>query len=513
MAAADAPQIEVANKGLLTAAVMTAMVMQILDTTIANVALPHMRASLGATQDNINWVLTSYILASAITIPATGWLADRIGARNLLLLSVALFMGASALCGLATSLAEMVLFRTFQGIAGAFIGPLVQTVMLDINRPSRHPRAMSVYGMGVMIGPIAGPVLGGWLTEDFDWRWVFFVNVPIGAACLAALWFLLPRVPTRKRPFDLTGWLLIALALGALQLLLDRGETIDWFDAAEAWIYLGVMISAGWAFAVHIATSKQPLFPLPMLRNRNLVTGAGFMIVVGMTALAVMALLPPMLQTVFGYPVIDTGLLLAARGFGVLLTMFVAGRIVGKVDTRLIVATGFLITAGSLWMMTGWTIQMDWKPFVISGFIQGLGLGFIFVPLNVISFATLEPQYRTDGAGLFNLARNIGSSIGIAIVSMLFARNLQVSHAHLVEHVTPYNLPVDPSQLSAYGRVGEAGMAMLDNMVNQQAAMLSYLDDFRFMMIVVLAAMPLLLLLKKPAHKGPGEEPLPAMVE
>ncbi len=508
----DEPEVAVRSKGLLTAAVMFAMVMQILDTTIANVALPHMQASLGATQESVTWVLTSYILASAVAIPATGWLADRLGARNLLLLSVFFFVIASALCGIAPSLGAMVLFRTLQGIAGAFIGPLVQTVMLDINRPSEHARAMSVYGMGIMIGPILGPVLGGLLTEQFDWRWVFFVNVPIGAACLFALWLLLPRMPTKKRRFDLTGWMLIAAALAAFQLMLDRGQTVDWFESAETWIYTGIMLSGAWMFCVHLATKKEPLFPIEMLRDRNLMTGTLFMVIVGATALSGMTLMPPMLQGIYGYPVIETGLLLAARGVGVLITMFIAGRVTRFVDTRLLVGTGMGITAFSLWMMSGWTVVMDWRPFVLSGFVQGLGLGFVFVPLNVISFATLPPQYRTDAAGLFNLARNIGSSVGISAVTVLLARNIQINHAELGERLTSYNLPVDPDQLSAYGVVGESALAAANTIVNREAAMMAYINDFWIMMLVVLATIPLLALLRKPAPRA-ADEPLPPVVE
>lgn len=511
MSGEDKAQVEVSYKGLLTVVVMAAMVMQVLDTTIANVALPHMQASLSATQDSISWVLTSYILASAIAIPLTGWLSDRIGIRTLFLWSVTIFVVASALCGVAVNLPEMVLFRLLQGLGGAFLGPLAQTIMLDINKPSQHPKAMSVYGMGIMVGPIAGPILGGWLTENFGWRWVFFVNLPIGIGCLVGLWFLLPRVHTKRRDFDLIGWALIALGLGALQLMLDRGQHVDWFSSTEIWLEAGVAVSALWMFVVHIATSKKPLFPLPMLRDRNLMVGAFFMFVMGLVVYAAMALLPPMLQTLFDYPVLDTGVLLAARGVGVLITMAIAGRIMGLTDTRLIVGSGFLITAASLWMMTGWSLNMDWRPVVLSGFIQGLGLGLIFVPLNVLSFATLPPQYRTDGASLFNLARNIGSSIGITVVTALLARNIQVSHADLAAKITPYNLAIDPGLTSAIGAPGDTIMAGLDAMVNRQAAMIAYLNDFKFMMIATVITLPLLLLIRKPQRKA-GEPP-PLLVE
>jgi DHA2 family multidrug resistance protein len=502
MAGGDRPQIEVTHKGLLTVAVMAAMVMQVLDTTIANVALPHMQASLGATQDSVSWVLTSYIVASAIAIPLTGWLSDRIGTRPLFLLSVVIFVIASALCGLATSLPAMVAFRLLQGIGGAFLGPLAQSIMLDINRPSEHGKAMSIYGMGIMVGPITGPILGGWLTENFDWRWVFFVNLPVGLACLTGLWLLLPRVTTTRRSFDLVGWALIAITLGAFQLMLDRGQHVDWFNATEIWIEAGLAASALWMFCVHIATVRAPLFPLPMLRDRNLLVGSLFMFVLGMVPMAAMALLPPMLQSLFNYPVLDTGELLATRGIGVMVTMALAGRLIGIVDARVLVGVGLLIMASSLWMMTGWSLEMDWQPVVLSGIVQGVGLGFIFVPLNVLAFGTLPPQYRTDGASLFNLARNTGSSVGIAVVTVMLARNIQISHADLAAHVTPYNLALDPTLLRVAGSIGQGAMAAVDGMVSQQAAMIAYLDDFRLMMFATLAALPLLLLIRRARRGG-----------
>ena len=301
----------VRNKGLLTFGVMLATIIQILDTTIANVALPHMQTSLGATADTITWVLTSYIVASAIAIPITGWVSDRIGSRNLFLISIVGFVIASALCGAAQSLEQMVLFRILQGIAAAFMNPLSQTVMLDINRPQDQQKAMAVWGMGIMIGPILGPVLGGWLTENFNWRWVFYVNLPLGAICLVILWWLLPSRPVRKRAFDVFGFSLLAIGIGALQLMLDRGQHADWFSSTEIWIETLVAGTALWMFVVHMATGRNPMFERSLWRNRNLVTALAFMQVVGVVMMATMALLPPMLQSLYGYPVIDTGLLLA----------------------------------------------------------------------------------------------------------------------------------------------------------------------------------------------------------
>ncbi len=501
----DRAQLVTPHKALLTVAIMAAMVMQVLDTTITNVSLPHMKSSLGASDETIAWVLTSYILASAIAIPITGWLADRFGTRRLFLGSVGLFVLASMLCGIAQNLPEMVLFRTIQGIGGAFLGPLAQSLMLDINKPSEQARAMSVYGMGVMVGPIMGPIVGGWLTEAMDWRWCFYVNVPVGIACLAGLFFLLPEKPLRERDFDIPGFALLAVGLASLQLMLDRGQNQDWFSSTEIWIEAGVALSALWMFGVHLVTARKPLFPPELLADRNFVTGAIFMFIIGMIMLAVLAVLPSLLEGIYGYPVTDTGVILAARGVGVLITMSMAGKLMSYVDARIMVAGGFIVSATSLWMMTGWTIDQGWQPIVISGVIQGLGIGFVFVPLQVLAFGTLPPSYRTEGAAVLNLTRNIGSSIGIAIVMALLARNIQVSHEDLAAHVTSTALPLDLANLTLLGNYGTAALAMIDSAVNQQAAMIAYLDDFWLMAIACFAAAPMALFLRKPKPRTPGE--------
>lgn len=508
----DRPNVEVRHRGLLMAAIMAATVMQILDTTIANVALPHMQASLGATQESINWVLTSYIVASAVAMPISGWLSNHLGVRRLLLLSVAGFTLSSILCGMALNLPAMVAFRLLQGVAGAFIAPLAQTVLLDINAPSRHAKAMAIYGSGIMIGPIVGPVLGGWLTENFDWRWVFYVNLPVGLLCLAGLWVLLPKQqPSTRRGFDALGWAFIALGICGLQLMLDRGAHVDWFASTEIWVEAAIALSGFWMFGVHMFTSSRPLFPRAMLSDRNMITSAAFMFVMGVVMMAAMALLPPLLQGLLGYPVLEAGELLAARGIGIVVTMGITGRLMGAVDPRLLVASGFSIMAFSLWLMTGWTLQMGAAPIVISGVVQGMGLGLVFLPLNLISFATLPPEYRTDGASLLNLARNIGASIGIAIIAALLSRNIQVSHSDLAAEITPYNLPVDPDTLSRLSGLGTSAMQLLDAAVNREAAMIAYLDDFWVMMIATILTVPLAAFLQKPApRKG---EPPPMMLD
>jgi DHA2 family multidrug resistance protein len=497
---------------LLTIAIMMAVLLQVLDTTIANVALPHMMASMSATQETINWVLTSYIVASAIAIPITGWLADRVGRKRLFVWSVVAFTVASVMCAMAQNLPEMVVFRALQGVSGAFLVPIAQAVMFDINPPHKHARAMAMFGMGIMIGPILGPVLGGWLTENFSWRWVFLVNLPVGILCTVMLIRYMPKGEVKRRTFDLFGFALLALSLGGLQMMLDRGQQLDWFQSWEVWLEMALCISCAWMFVVHLVTAKQPLFDPKMFADRNFAFSLFFMVVTGVLLLAGLALLPPLLQRLYGYSVLDSGFLTAPRGIGTLISMMMAGRLTGKVDARILIFTGIGCLALSLWQMSAFTLVMGSRPIIVSGVVQGLGLGFIFVPLQALAFASLPPSYRTTGASLLNLSRNIGGSVGISLVTSLLARNLQVSHSDLASSVTAATMPAaDPSIFNRLGQYGDAAAAMLNAEINRQSLMIAYLDDFHAMMLITLAAMPLVWLLR-PAKRGGGGGP-PAIAD
>ena len=500
----DIAQLPVRNHFLLIVGVMTASLLQVLDITIANVAIPHMQSTLGATPDTISWVLTSYIIASAVAMPITGWLADRIGSRRLFLISVTVFVGASMLCGLAQNLEEMVLFRAIQGVGGAFIAPLSQSSLLDTTRPSRQPQIIALWGMGVMIGPILGPVLGGWLTEVASWRWVFFVNVPVGALCLVILFAELPTHPVRRRRFDLFGFAMLGTALAALQLLLDRGNVLDWFTSLEIWFWLGLCVSASWVAVIHLATAKEPLFDRRLFADVNFTVSLVFMVVVGAVMFATMALLPPMLQGLFNYDVIDTGMVLMPRGVGVLISMQLSGLLMRRgVDARWLVTVGFLLGAWSLYEMAGWNLEADRWHFVTTGLFQGLSIGLVFIPLNATAFATLPPQLRTDGSSLLNLTRSVGSSIGISIVMTLLARNLQRSHEELGAQITPQiSSMLDLSTLDRFQQYGRAALTLVDAEVNRQAAMIAYLNDFYLMMWLSLAAVPLVLLMRRSPRYG-----------
>jgi len=501
---ADVAQLPVRNHLLLIIGVMIASLLQVLDITIANVAIPHMQSSLGASPESISWVLTSYIIASAVAMPITGWLADRVGSRRLFLASVIMFVVASMLCGVAQNLEEMVLFRALQGVGGAFIAPLSQSSLLDTTRPSRQPQMIALWGMGVMIGPIAGPVLGGWLTEMASWRWVFIVNVPVGILCIAILVAELPSRPVVKRRFDLFGFSAIAIGLASLQLLLDRGNVLDWFTAKENWLWAFLAISSLWVALIHLVSAREPLFDRRLFKDRNFAVALLFMIVVGIVMFATMALMPMMLQGLFGYDVIDTGLVLMPRGVGVLISMQISGLLMRKgVDARWLVASGFLICTWSLYAMSLWSLEADRYHFVVTGLIQGLGIGLVFIPLNATAFATLPPQLRTDGSSLLNLTRSIGSSIGISLATTLLTRSIQRNHSQMAEHVGPQlSQMFDFTSIDRYLRWSKAVLSVADGMVNRQAAMIGYINDFRMMMWLSLAAVPLVLVMRRSPRYG-----------
>jgi DHA2 family multidrug resistance protein len=499
----DAP-----NRGLITLSVMLASIMQALDNTIANVALPRIQGSLSATQDQMAWVLTSYIVAAAIMTPLSGWLAGQIGRKRVFLWSVAGFTMASALCGLAQSLPEIVAARVLQGMCGAALIPMSQAVLLDINAPEHHARAMAVWVMGVTVGPILGPALGGWLTENYNWRWVFYINVPFGVLSFLGISLFMAETPVRRSAFDFFGFAALSCGIGALQLMLDRGQLLDWWSSTEIVVEAVVSGLGFYLFVVHmLTTAKTPFVSPALFKDRNFVTGNFFIFIVGVVLFATLALLPPLLQDLLGYPVVLTGLVTAPRGIGTLAAMFIVGRLMGKVDARIIIAAGFALTAVSLWQMTGFYLQMDTSEVIWSGLAQGLGTGFVYVPLAAVTFATLAPQYRNEGTALFSLVRNVGSSIGISAVVTLLTRNAQILHARLAEHVTPYTDGLSASLPG--GLDSTTGLAAANAVVTGQSAMMAYNNDFMLMLVLTVAAIPLVVLLRTPRRRRAADaEPL-----
>ena len=481
------------RRTLITVSVMLASIMSALDTTIANVALPRIQGSVSATQDQMAWVLTSYIVAAAIMTPLSGWLAGRIGRKKVFLYSVAGFTVASMLCGVAQTLPQIVLARLIQGLCGAALIPLSQAVLLDINPPERHARAMAVWVMGATLGPIVGPALGGWLTENYNWRWVFYINVPFGILAFLGILSFLAETASRKSRFDFLGFAALSVAIASLQIMLDRGQLKDWFSSMEIWLEAIVAAVAFYWFVIHMLTTTEQRFVSPALfKDRNFLTGNVFIFLVGAVLYATLALLPPLLQDLLNYPVVTTGLVTAPRGAGTLAAMFIVGRLMGKVDIRLIIAAGFSMAAAASWQMTGFDVQMDSSKVVWSGVLQGLGTGFVYVPLAAAAFATLTPALRNEGTAIFSLTRNLGSSIGISVVNTLLTRNTQIVHAMLGEHVSRYS-PVLRAQMPG----GLRTLAGLNATVTEQAAMIAYNNDFKLMMVLSLAAIPLVLLLRK----------------
>jgi DHA2 family multidrug resistance protein len=496
----DETRAPVANRGAITASIMLATFMQGVDTTIANVALPHMQGSFSAAQDQISWVVTSYIVAAAIMTPLTGWLAGRFGIKYVFFISVVGFTVASALCGVATSLAQMVIYRLLQGVCGAALVPLSQSVLLQINPPHRHAQAMSVWGMGVILGPIIGPALGGWLTDEYNWRWVFFINVPAGVLAAAGiLIFIRETRHGRREGFDFFGFATLSLAIGAFQMLLDRGELKDWFGSPEICVEAAISGLALYLFIVHTATATDRSFlNRDLLRDTNCIIGTVMMFLIGIPLYGTMTLLPTMLQDLMNYPVMTTGLVTAPRGVGTMIAMLLVARLIGRVDIRLIILTGLLVTAVAMWEMTGFSLYMGMGPIIVTGVMQGFGLGFVFTPLSTVTFSTLPRQLLTQGTAIFSLMRNIGGSVGIAIVEALLAENTQIVHSRLIEHLRPDN-PLAQSQLaSPYSLTDPSGIAALNAMATRQAAMVAYIDNFKLMMIMVIAGVPLVLLLRRP---------------
>ncbi|KRB42531.1 DHA2 family efflux MFS transporter permease subunit [Phenylobacterium sp. Root700] len=492
---------DAANRVAITVSIMLATVMNSLDTTIANVALPHIQGSVSASADQITWVLTSYIVAATIMTPLTGFLADRLGRKMVFLISIAGFTIASMLCGVAASLFEIVLFRLLQGLFGAALIPLSQAVLLDINPPEKHGQAMAVWGAAAVLGPILGPGLGGWLTDNLDWRWVFFINLPIGILAFGGVFlFLSEKKGEEKRPFDMLGFASLALTIGAFQMMLDRGPGQDWFAATEIWIYLIVAIIAAWIFGVQLATAAKPFVARALLADSNFITCCVFGFFVGILLYSTLALLPPMMQNLLGYPVAFTGLVSMPRGIGSFIAMFAVGQLIGRVNIKLILLAGLSISAISLWQMTHFSLGMDTDLIIVSGFLSGVGTGLIFVPLSTIAFAKVASQYRAEGAGLFTLVRNIGSSAGISIMQARFITGIETHHAVLVEHARPDNPLYQAYAPTVFQTQG--AIAGLNNLITRQASMLSYIDDFRLMLVITVLCAPLILLMRTPKATG-----------
>ncbi|WP_407276613.1 DHA2 family efflux MFS transporter permease subunit [Halothiobacillus sp. DCM-1] len=496
---------------MITVAVMSATIMQVLDTTIASVALPYMAGDLGASPDQISWVLTSYLVASAIVMPLTGYFTDKLGQREYLLISIAWFVIASALCGLAESLPQIIFFRVLQGLAGAALVPLSQAIMVQVFPAEQRGKAMAIWGIGVMVGPILGPTIGGWITETINWRWTFYINLPVGLFALAIVGRFAPRLPKKpERGMDWWGFTLLGLAIGGLQFVLDRGNQDDWFSSTGI---VTVTAIAGVATLLFLWLSmipgRRPVFSLEIFRDRNFTLANLVMLLMGLGMFGAIYVQPLMLEREMDYPILTTGMTLAPRGIASMVAMMIVGRIIGKVDIRLIIATGIVLSLVGSWGMTQYNLEVNTWQIIWPLLFQGAGIGMIFVPLSTVAFSTLAPQFAAEAAGLYSLIRTVGSSIGISIVATLVSRHAQIAWNQLGGGITLDN-PLAWQYLAPLHLTPNSpqGAAILASTLTSQANMLSYHDAFVLILISFLLMLPVVLLFRPARRSGAAKAPV-----
>lgn len=507
-ATADADYVPTKHPWLLLCTMMLTTVMVALDSTIANVVLPHMQGSLSASQDQIAWVLTSYIVATAIFIPPTGYLAARLGRQRMLAGCVAGFLAASMMCGTATSLPEMVAYRFLQGAFGAGMAPLGQALVMDSFPREKHGQVLSLWGVGAMLGPILGPTLGGYLTEALNWRWVFYINVPICAVALLGIWKTVPQVRTRSDvPFDMFGFALLSLALAAVQLMLDRGHSLNWFSSTEIVVEATVAGLCFYLFLVHMFTARAPFIEPRLFRDRNLVVGLLLIAVVSMVMMAQMALLPSFLQQLMHIPVDTVGMMLMPRGLASMVGMVLTSRLIGRVDQRAMMICGMVAFGLSTYEMATINLYVDNFTIVRIGLMQGFAMAFVVSPLSIAAFSTLSPDLRTESASMFALMRNIGGSVGVSVLFTRVAQLTQAGHARLGENITAFSDPLPP----AWQWGTTAGAMTLDGEIVRQAASIAYVNTFLMMAMLALLAAPLCLLFRQPARQA-GTQPLGSLI-
>jgi DHA2 family multidrug resistance protein len=485
----------VSSRWLLGTAMMLSTLLYTIDTTIVNVALPHMQGSLQATQDQAAWVVTSYIVVSAIATPLAGWLGMRYGLRLVLSLAIIGFTLSSALCGLATDIAQMVGFRMAQGVCGAALVPLSQVVLMRGFPVASHGRVMAWWGTGIMVGPVIGPTLGGWLTDTLSWRWAFLINVPVGIVAWLGLMAAMSRDESDgHRPFDVTGFVLLSLALGMFQLMLDRGETKGWFESTEILAYAFFAALALYMFLVHALSSRHPFVDIHLFRDRNFTVSLVIMFAIGLALIAPSVLLPSFLQQLQGYTPTQAGTMMAARGAASIVAMQVVSRLGALIGPRPTMAIGVVAAALSLLMMGQFSVDTPAYAIVWAGALQGFGVPLVFMPLLLVGFATLPRRAQTEAGSLMTLLRNVGSSIGVSVAVALLARSAQTNQSYLVEHFTAYST----TRWQAVGVVPAADSATsaLVAEIGRQAAGIAYANDFYVLAASTLLTLPLVFLLR-----------------
>jgi len=498
-----------ANPWMIAASVMLATFMVVLDSSVANVALPHIAGNLSASTDESTWVLTSYLVANAIMLPASGWIARRIGRKRLLLLSILLFTAASLLCGMALTMPMLIVARVLQGMGGGGMQPLAQSILLESFPPRQHGTAMAVYGVGVIVAPVIGPTLGGWITDSYSWRWIFYINLPIGILALIMVNLYVEDPPYLRDKFkgaiDYLGFGLLALWLGTLQLVLDKGQESDWFEAP--WICWTAAISmlALVCFIVRELADPEPIVQLRIFRDRNFAVGTLITCMYGFVLYAATAMLPLFLQTLMGYSALQSGLSVSPRGIGAMASMIAVGVLVRRIDARLLMAFGFVLLGYSTWILGNISLQIGMSSVVVPNVMNGFAMGFIFVPLTTITLSRLCKQEMGNATGIFNLMRNIGGSIGIASVMAMMVRGAQTHQTTLAADA---GSPLASSfvrglqaRLFSQGTdmvtAHQKALGALYRSVQQQSSLLAYADNFRLIAILAFACLPLLLLFQQ----------------
>jgi DHA2 family multidrug resistance protein len=492
----------VKNRGWITAVVMAAAIMQIVDTTIVTIAMPHMMGSLSATSDQISWVLTSYLISSGIFMPLTGYFTDRIGRKRYLLISIVGFVIASVLCGLSTTLQEVVAFRLLQGVAGAGLAPSAQAILVTVYPKEKHGRAMAIFGLGAMIGPILGPTLGGLLTQWLSWRWTFFINVPVGILAFIGAWLFIPDTERKERRMDWLGFGYLALAVGCLQFMLDRGTRYDWFSSHVIQI-LGILSVVGFALLIShcLKLGKRAVFDIRLFANRNFgfstLTFAMFMF----SMYGSLTLLPQLLENLYNFPVLTTGLILAPRGLAAIPGMLLVGRYVNRVGAKPFIFCGTLLVAFGTYVTTEYNLTTGIWFLIWPQLLRGFGVGMTFVPLSTLAFSMLRQEDNAEAAGMRQLGRTIGASMGAALSSAIITRMAQVSFNQIGGKVNPSNPALANFLHHIHMHLNATSAAIIGAIVGRQAEMRAYLDSFLVLGLSVLFTLPLLFAMKDIKYK------------
>jgi DHA2 family multidrug resistance protein len=498
---------------LVALGVMLATFMQVLDTSIANIALPHIAGSLSSTPDEATWVLTSYLVSNAIILPMTGWLGNHFGRKRVFISCIAMFTFSSVLCGMAVNLPMLIAARILQGAGGGAMVPIAQATMLESFPPQKRGIAMATFAQAVVVAPIIGPTLGGWITDNYSWRWIFYINVPVGILAIFLAVWLVEDPPYIKRnvkaAIDFIGFGLLALWLATMQIVLDKGQEADWFGAEWIRWFTLVSVAAFIGFVVWEFRVEQPLVNLRILASRNFRTGLMLMTVVGLILYGTTAELPLFLQTLMGYPALQSGLALSPRGAAAFVTTFFVGRLVGKIRLRTMLFIGFSLLSLSVFMLSEINLQVSMASVVLPTVLNGVAISFIFVPLTTATMSQLRQRDIGSGTGLYNLMLNLGGSIGIAFVTTMIARRAQVHQALMVGHLTPTD-PVFTQQLAAAQHVlaqhtdsvtaTHQAYAALYSLLNAQAHLWAFVDNFRIFGVMVLCCIPLIFLFRRVKH-------------